>query len=69
MRKEKPREICVRLEDGADPLLAEQAWRRERFGNALETLRSIAARNGATMLSDEEIDAEILAARSEAPPP
>ncbi|MPN31559.1 hypothetical protein SDC9_179033 [bioreactor metagenome] len=42
--------------------------RRERFGNAIETLRADAARNAAMILSDEAIDAEIRAARLEATP-
>lgn len=68
MQNGKPRAICFPLEDGDDPLLAEQAWRRARFGIALETLRADAARSGAASLSDEAIDAEIRAARSEATP-
>ena len=69
MRKEKPQEVRFPPEDEANPLLAEKMRRRERFGNAIETLRADAARNATMILSDEAIDAEIRAARLEATPP
>ena len=40
MQNGKPRAICFPLEDGDDPLLAEQAWRRARFGLAPVPARS-----------------------------
>jgi hypothetical protein len=60
----EPRALMLGIEDG-DIEGAMRLVRQVRAGMALARLRAAAARSGADRLTDEEIDAEIAAARAE----